>query len=333
MRGLRTACGLLACAVAWQACETGQAPIAPASDDAAMSALQLDEVHWSDWSTPVNLGSVINSASNDQHPAISRDGLSLYFVSDRPGGQGGLDIYVSQRASVHDAWGAPQNLGTTINTAGTDMAPNLTIDGHRLFFHSDRPGGCGDFDLWMSTRRDVRDDFSWGPPVNLGCVINSPYKDAGPSFTYEKGIPTMYFTSTRPGGPGDFDIYKSRLQRDGTWGAAELVPELSGPARDTRTAISRTGLEMFMSSDVTGRPDGVGSQDLWRSTRASTRDAWSAPVNLGPTVNSTAFDGAPALSFDGTTLYFFSARPGGFGAYDLYVTTRTPLYRHGKAAW
>ncbi|PYO34033.1 MAG: hypothetical protein DMD74_12110, partial [Gemmatimonadetes bacterium] len=64
------------------------------------------------------------------------------------------------------------------------------------------------------------------------------------------------------------------------------------------------------------------SQDLWVSTRATTADPWSTPVNLGPTVNTTAFDGAPALSFDGTTLYFFSTRPGGFGGNDLYVTMR-----------
>jgi len=318
---MRSLLGFLA-AVA--ACEPTKAPVAPAND--AVTHLDaLRSVQWSDWSTPVNLGPVINSSANDQHPAISRDGLSLYFVSDRAGGQGGLDIYVSQRAREGDPWGPPKNLGTTINTAGTEMAPNLSIDGHRLYFHSDRPGGCGDFDLYVSTRRHVHDDFGWGPPVNLGCVINSSAKDAGPSITEEGGIPTLYFTSTRPGGFGDFDIYKSRLQWNGTWGPAEHVDELSGPARDTRTAISRDGLEMFLSSDVTGRPNGVGSQDLWRSTRKSTRDAWSLPENLGPTVNSTAFDGAPALSFDGSTLYFFSARPGGYGAYDLYVTTRTRL--------
>ncbi len=105
------------------------------------------------------------------------------------------------------------------------------------------------------------------------------------------------------------------------------VTELNGPYRDTRTAIRRDGLELFISSDATGRSGGVGGQDLWVSTRATTADPWSAPVNLGPTVNSVSFDGAPALSFDGTTLYFFSARPGGVGANDLYVTTRTRLGR------
>jgi hypothetical protein len=79
---------------------------------------------------------------------------------------------------------------------------------------------------------------------------------------------------------------------------------------------------MIISS---GRPGGVGGEDLWVSTRGSTLDLWRTPVNLGPVVNSTAFDGAPALSFDGMTLYFFSERAGGFGKRDLYMTTRTRL--------
>ena len=104
-----------------------------------------------------------------------------------------------------------------------------------------------------------------------------------------------------------------------------LVSELSGPFRDSRTAVFRNGLELILSSDATGRPGGIGGQDLWVSTRSSTLDPWSTPQNLGTGVNTTAFDGAPALSWDGTALYFFSARPGGFGGNDLYVTTRSRL--------
>jgi len=298
-----------------------------ASASAGPSLRQADETaQFSDWSTPVNLGPVVNSSSSDQHPAISRDGLSLYFTSDRPGGSGDLDLWVSERSDLDQPWGPPQNLGPVVNSVGRDLAPNLTRDGHRLFFHSTRAGGCGGMDLYVSTRRNVHDNFAWETPVNLGCVINGPYDDAGPSYTEEGDRPVLYFTSTRPGGPGDFDIYKSVLQDDDTWGAATLVPELSGPFRDTRTAISRNGLEIFISSDVTGRPNGIGGQDLWRSTRASTSDPWSSPVNLGPTVNTTSFDGAPALSFDGTTLYFFSNRPGGSGNNDLYVTTRSRIH-------
>src|SRR5262249_21933200 len=123
---------------------------------------------------------------------------------------------------------------------------------------------------------------------------------------------------------GNFDIYVSTLQPDGTWGPGQFVQELSGPGRDTRTAISKDGLEMFISAD---RPGGVGSQDIWVSTRNTTADKWSTPVDLGPMINSTAFDGAPALSRDGTTLYFFSERTDvtHYGLRDLYVSTRTKL--------
>ena len=209
------------------------------------------------------------------------------------------------------------------------MAPAFTPGGHWLYFHSDRPGGCGPagtFDLYVSHRRDTRDDFSWEPAVNLGCVVNSDANDGGPTFFHDRktGTNLLYFTSTRPGGLGDYDIYVSVQDEEGTFGPATFVSELSSPARDTRTALRRDGLEMILSS---GRPGGEGSEDLWVATREDTEDPWSAPVNLGAIVNSTAFDGAPALSRDGMTLYFFSDRPGGLGKRDLYVSTRRRLSR------
>jgi len=100
------------------------------------------------------------------------------------------------------------------------------------------------------------------------------------------------------------------------------VPELCSIGRDTRTSISRNGLEMFITSNRTG---GLGGLDLWVSTRGSTSEFWSAPLNFGAPVNSTDNDGAPALSLDGTTLYFYSLRPGGSGGNDLYVATRSKL--------
>jgi len=318
----------IAALAALTSCAPDRALLGPDRRLITADAASEDAFVWSDWSTPVNLGSVINSTASDQHPAISKDGLSLYFASDRLGGLGGLDIYVSQRASVDDPWGAPVDLGPNINSAGNDLAPAFSPDGHMLYFHSNGRGGCGNADLFVSHRHDKSNDLGWESAENLGCVVNSPANDAGPTIVEDEatGITTLIFTSTRPGGPGDFDIYQSTRVGDGEFGPASLVTELSEPFRDTRTAISRDGLELFLSSDVTGRPGGVGSQDLWVSTRATTSDPWSAPANLGPGVNSTAFDGAPALSFDGTTLYFFSARPGGLGGNDLYVTTRTHVH-------
>ncbi len=290
---------------------------------------------FSDWSATVNLGPVVNSAFNDQHAAISKDALRLYISSDRPGGFGGRDIWVSRRASLEDPWETPVNLGPNINSSTDDFAPNFSADGHLLFFHSGRPGGCGDFDLYFSRRQDKFDDFGWGPALNLGlygrdplgplvCIANTSFQDAGPTyFQDENGKAVLYINSNRPGGLGDLDIYVTELQQDGTWGPATLVPEISSPARDSRTAIRRRdGLEMILSS---GRAGGLGGQDVWVSTRATTEDLWSPPVNLGPAINTTAFDGAPAVSWDGMTLFFFSNRPGGFGGFDLYMSTRTKL--------
>ncbi len=290
-----------------------------------------DRPQFGPWSAPVNLGPAINTAAFEQGPAISKDGLSLYFHSQRPGGFGGFDIYVAQRPSVNDAWGTPQNLGPNINTSSGEFAPAFSLDGHRLYFQSNRPGGFGGQDIYVSRRHNKRDDFGWQPPENLGSGVNTAAQELQPVAPFEDnetGVITLYFTSNRPGGLGGDDIYATTLQPDETFGPAVLVPELSSPASDSGPALRRDGLEMFLASDRLGSiigPNGLPSTDLWISTRPSTSDPWSTPVNLGPVVNSVFIDGGPELSFDGTALYFFSGRAGGFGIFDLWVTTRTKL--------
>jgi hypothetical protein len=283
--------------------------------------------HFGPWGTPVNLGPVVNSPAGELRPGISKDDLSLYFSSDRPGGQGGEDLWVARRASRDDPWGQPVNLGPVINSAGDESAPNFSRDGHWLFYHSGRPGGFGGLDVWASYRAQVHDDFGWQPPVNLGPGVNSASDDAGPTLFEDEatGVTTLYFTSNRPGGLGDFDIYASTLSADGSFGPAVLVPELSSPARDTRMALRHDGREIIIA---TNRPGGFGGIDLWVSTRPTTQDPWGTPVNLGPVVNTAFTDGAAALSSDGQTLYFYSNRPGGSGGNDLYVTTREKLRDH-----
>jgi Tol biopolymer transport system component len=293
-----------------------------------------DPPQFSDWSAPVNLGPIVNSPATEAGAFISKDGLSLYFGAwscgptpsppCRPDGFGQFDIYVSQRATAEEPWGPPQNLGPTINTSSNEQTPTLSLDGHRLYFASDRPGGFGNLDLYVSRRHNRRDDFGWQPPVNLGSGVNTSTVERSPA-PFEDDVTetlTLYFSSNRPAGMAGENIYASTLQPDETFGPAALVPELSSPSADSVPAIRRDGLEMFLCSN---RPGTVGGQDLWVATRPSTWDLWSAPVNLGSVVNSTVLDFRPALSFDGTALYFHSERPGGFGGYDLYVTTRTKL--------
>jgi hypothetical protein len=285
--------------------------------------------NYSDWSVPQNLGTVVNSASNDQHPAITPDGLTLYFVSDRPGGVGNLDLWMTHRDDVDAPWSPPAPLASPVNSAFAEFAPTFGAAGHLLFFSSERPGGCGGRDIWMSFRSNKRDDAGWQTPTNLGCALNfAGFDDGATYFEDEHGLVTIYFTSqNRPGGLGDFDIWASTMNPDGTFNPAINISELNSTARDTRTAIARNGLEILFTSQ---RPGALaGSLDLYRSTRETTSSTWSTPSPL-TAINTTFNDGAPALSFDGTTLIFYSNRPGGSGANDLWIATRHKLRGHEK---
>jgi hypothetical protein len=277
---------------------------------------------FSDWAEPTHLGCEINSPFGDQGPAISKDGLSLYFGSMRPGGFGGSDIWVSQRASVYDPWEPPLNIGPVVNTTGVENIPALSRDGHWLFFNSDRQGTFGGGDIWASYREQVHDDFGWQPAVNLGAGVNSPAFELGAS----------YFESEEPHGPmlffgrgatvTDTDIYASELQPDGSFGEAVLIPELSSAQSDQRPSVRFDGLETFLGSNRAGS---IGGVDLWVSIRETVFDAWEAPTNLGPAVNSTSADMQPYIAADRLTLFFTSNRPGGCGGLDLFMTTRTKL--------
>ena len=216
---------------------------------------------YSDWSAPINLGPTVNSTSMDRGPAISKDGLSLYFASNRPGGFGGEDIYVSQRETRDSEWGQPVNLGPIINTTANESVPAFSRDGHLLFFTSSRPGGFGAVDIWVCRRYHTHDDFAWQPPENLGAGVNSTFTDAGPSYfdNDEVGVPQLYFNSNRLGGPGN--LYVSEQMADGSFGAAVLVA-----VDAVRASIRHDGLEIFFTS---GRPGSIAnSPDLWVATTA-----------------------------------------------------------------
>jgi len=283
-----------------------------------------DPPRFSDWSTAVSLGAVVNSGDKtDSGAFISKDGLKLYFGSNgREGAFGGFDLYVSSRADVGAPWGPPKNLGPAINTAGNEQTPALSQDGLRLYFASDRPDPqrVGDMDLYVARRQDVRDDSNWSAPVNLGSAVNSAAVETGPTLLEDQanGTAVLFFNSTRPG-LGFEDIYSSAILRDGVLGPAQLVRELSTASRDVRPAIRKDGLELFLDSN---RPGTEGPLDIWVSTRASTRAQWSDPARLGPAVNSPSLDARPAISFDGTELYFHSTREG---KGDIFRSTRTRI--------
>ncbi len=273
-----------------------------------------------DWSPALNLGAEVNSAFEDTAPHLSSDGLALYFSSTRPESLGLEDLWVSTRPNRLAPWGAATNLGPAINTPANERSPALSRNRRLLFFATDRAGGSGGFDIWVSWRPDPADDFGWQAPVNLGSGINTAATDAGPSFLERAPgpIPQLYLASSRPGGVGSLDIYVGSVP--GGWGGpAALVTELNSPQPDLTPAVRRDGLEIVFAS---GRPGGLGNFDLWHAFRKSVHHPWSAPVHLGPDVNSEFLEVFPALSSDARTLVFQSARPDGYGGSDLYVSTR-----------
>jgi WD40-like Beta Propeller Repeat len=280
---------------------------------------------FTDWSPPVNLGPVVNSNYADSCVAISKDGLSLFFSSNRQTKNPNSldrDLYVSKRSSVDAAWGPPAPL-TTINTSDWESCPALSLDEHKLYFTSTRAGGYGAEDLWVSRRHDRQNDFGWEPPVNLGGQINSGMRDLTPAlFEDEAGNVVLYFSSNRIGSA--FDIYQSVMKGDDTFGPATAVSQLNGPYFDMGAVIRRDGLEViFQSNRPTGSPAyNANSMDFWVSTRASTADPWSPPVFV-PSLGSPAWAmGRIALSFDGRELYFASTRGGNP---DLWVAKREKL--------
>jgi hypothetical protein len=278
------------------------------------------------WTTPVNLGPPINTTSDEGYPvSLTNNGLSLYFGSNRPGSYGQQDIWVSQRATINDPWGPPQNLGPTINSPAPYLqhSAHITEDGHRMFFYSTRPGDYGDGDLWVSYRQDTHDDFAWGEPVNLGPNVNSVGAvSACPSLFEDPrtGLATLYFVSDRLE-DHHLHVFTSSQLPDGSFGPAVPVPELNSPRTEEHFAVRPDGLMGIVDSN---RLDGFGRFDLWITTRASLNEPWSTPVNMGPDINTDMNDAMPSWSPDGRTLFFGSDRSGGYGGTDLYYTTWQP---------
>jgi hypothetical protein len=294
------------------------------------AALSLGSVLSAGWGSPVRVESIpgtspdFNYSGLDGCPIESPDGLSFYMATDRPGGQGGIDIWRSTRGSTSAPWGAPVNLGAPVNSSADDFCPTPVTDG-RLFFVSARPGGCGGPDLYVTSPAA---GGGWAEPKNLGCQANSPAPEFSPSLVdMGGGDVVLFFSSARPGGFAaeadgavpDHDVYYSRALPDGTFGHAILVDGVNSAVDDARPNVRSDGLEMVFDSP---RPGGQGATDIWVSSRASVKSGWSTPVNPGAPINSAAGESRASLSRTGERLYFGSARPGGDGGSDIYVATR-----------
>ncbi len=309
-------------------------------------AAQDSGPNFSPWSQAVAVGPPITSTGNyEACPFISKNGLDLYFrtLVLVPGTTNTwkYDIFVSHRDTVEDPWEDPINLGPNINTDnGSELCSFVTIDGHWIYFVSNRTdlGSFGGNDLWVSHRKDKRDDTGWEPPINLGPGVNSSSGEVGPSIFEDEAIGQVVLYFTRGvGTPSRNKIFSCIMLDQITPGPSTPVAELNSSSawNDLHTFVRRKdGLEVIFASDRGGT---VGLYDLWVSTRATTLDPWSPPEKLGPEVNSNRSEDRPSISWDGTTLYFWTDREwipystgGGYWNIDVYQTTRTKLTGKNK---
>jgi hypothetical protein len=288
--------------------------------------------HFSAWSQAQKIDEVagnhpdLNTPWVDGCPIASPDGLSLYLASNRPGGKGGLDLWVATRSSTSDPWGAPVNLPEPINSAADDFCPT-PLHGNGLLFVSRRSiegVTCGLGDIYVTRRNPAH---GWSEPQHLACDPagpNSALDEQGPSYVQGR----LYFSRSTlpPGNSGE--LYVSEKDGDTSFGAASAIVELNdATANDIQPNVRKDGREIVFSSNRAG---GLGGPDLWAATRRSVDEPWSAPVNLGPTVNTGLGESRPSLSWDAEQLLFGRAGPpgtgeGDTGMSDVYVTTRLKL--------
>ncbi len=170
------------------------------SDGKRLPLLNLYSAVLNDKTATNLLALSVNGEFSNAHPALSKDGKTLYFASDRLGGQGGTDIYAST-LNANGVWSDPQNLGDAVNTPYDEKFPFIADDG-TLYFASNAPNGLGGLDIYKTQFVDGH----WAKPQNIGAPINSSYDDF--ALIVDNGKKEGFFSSNRPGGKGEDDIYR-----------------------------------------------------------------------------------------------------------------------------
>lgn len=219
------------------------------------------------WSTISPLDG--NSDSQDLGAVVAVDGSSLYFHSDRPGGAGGFDLWTTVWDALADGWTEPNHMSRIVNSASNDEWPCISADSLTLLFSSNRPEGHGGYDLWMTTRASVTDD--WSASVNLGSVVNSEGWDRRSWVSADGGM--IVYESDRASGrlPGGeiYDLYvTTREGPDGAWGSSTwLAKAINMTFDDDSLCVIGGGPATYFVSE---RPD--SGWHLWQASLVKNPD-------------------------------------------------------------
>ncbi|MDB5356031.1 MAG: WD40-like Beta Propeller Repeat protein [Phycisphaerales bacterium] len=279
------------------------------------------------WTTPEPL-TAINSPYDDLGPRVSADGKFLFFYSDRPGGFGGYDIWASPRTA--DGWGAPFNLGPTVNSEFNEFTPDPTPDGKHLIFATNRTAakreqaepwratirenGAGDYDLWIADLDEAK---------SLPAQAASPATQAAPT-SQPAGQDLLGFIRS------DIEEFVHPTTAPTTAPATQAlifqpaheIPGINTPYVEGASCMSPAGDFLYFCSN---RPGGFGKFDIWRS-RVSPDWKFSTPENLGPEINTADNETDPALALNGYRLVFSSDRGSPIGRYSLLSSDSREVY-------
>jgi outer membrane protein OmpA-like peptidoglycan-associated protein/tetratricopeptide (TPR) repeat protein len=265
---------------------------------------------------PLNLGDQINTRFAEYLPAVTADEQLLIFTRRQPRinpGQGQSreeeDFYVSLKQKSGQ-WGPATNLGPPINTGGNEGAQCLSPDGKYLFFTAcNRPDGLGSCDLYVA----IREGDNWSKPQNLGSRVNSNGWDSQPSVSFDNK--TLYFISSRKGGQGKLDMWKSEKQTNGSWGEpVNMGDKLNTAGNEYSPFIHSDNRTLYFASDG---HTGMGGIDIFYS-RLQDDGTWGTPINIGYPINTQADENSLVVSASGKLGFFASDRLQGKGNLDLY---------------
>lgn len=206
------------------------------------------------WSKALNLGKSINTAGNEGAACISPDGKYLFFTScDRPNGVGSCDLYLAARRG--DYWVNPRNLGAALNSPAWESQPSFSSDGRTLYFVSNRRGGKGGKDIWVSK---IGDDGRWSKPKSVS--INTNGNEESP-FIHPDGH-TFYFASDGLPGMGMRDLYFVKVDDDGNFGEPKnLGYPINSGLDEVSLSVSADGKTAYYASEMEG---GFGKWDLYK---------------------------------------------------------------------
>jgi hypothetical protein len=246
----------------------------------------------------------LSSSGKTDNPTLTGDLLEIYFTSDRSGGLG--DVWMARRDSRDQSFGAPVAV-SAVNTPGFETSSAISADGLTLWFSSDRQGGVGDLDIWVTQRSSRRS--AWSAPTNVRALNTSAKDIPRPPGQHELVMPLASDLST----PGSYQMYLAqRSAPTAAFGPPRPVPELITKMETTVDGwLSDDGLSLLFSSGAAFAPT-----DLFLSRRASISDPFGARTPL-TAVNTSNDERDPWLSPDGRELYFASDRGGHL---EIYVT-------------